>query len=116
MKLANRCTECRRRIFATKGGQGVRTVAVGLAKYGKIAHAKCMAVARDERGFFGGGGSPSPPPPPPPPPPPDNTAAQEAAARARRALQRKRGRQQTILAGASAPLGLTTNPGGTTLG
>src|SRR3989304_2154292 len=72
--------------------------------------------APDRRGLLGCPRSRPAPPPPPPPPPPDNAAAQEAAARARRALQRKRGRQQTILAGASAPLGLTTNPGGTTLG
>jgi hypothetical protein len=69
----------------------------------------------DQRGF--GGKTPSPPPPPPPPPPPDNTEAQAAAARARAALNRRRGRQQTILAGAGDARGLTISPGGTpTLG
>jgi hypothetical protein len=102
-------------IFATRGGQGVQTVADGLAKWGKIAHARCVAALRDQRGFFGG--SPGSPPPPPPPPLPDNTEAQAAAAKARAALQRRRGQRATILAGAGDPRGLTVNPGGTpTLG
>jgi hypothetical protein len=73
-------------------------------------HPNIAAIFRDQRGFFGGG--PPSPPPPPPPPPPDNTEAQAAAAKAKAALQRRRGRQSTILAGASDRGLISTNTGG----
>lgn len=52
------------------------------------------------------------PKPPPPPRPPDTSAADQAAAAEAARLRRKRGRQASIFAGATAP----GTAGGQTLG